>query len=231
MKPKSSGAADYKYWLSVRVWTAHEAAALFLGYEPDYANYSTFLVDNPDNLRAEVADKKMRLQKVLESAQKAGEFGKISRTEDGGFVCPPVTWQAWINWAQADEMPLVKALLAAVERRREKKPMVEPTALVNKKAKKISPELQKEKEVQVKELREKAKKVAIKLKKDGIHPKNITVTRICQDLLNESFSNGELFSSRWRSIEGMRKYLKGEHHPKNSAEFKGAKSTRADFNR
>ena len=91
-------------------------------------------------------------------------------------------------------------------------------------------ELFRKKEQEIVELRERAKKIAIKLKRDGISPKYITVKRICEELLEENFSSGISFESRWGSVEGMRSLLKGEDHPTKNQEFRDAKSTRGRFN-
>jgi len=73
-------------------------------------------------------------------------------------------------------------------------------------------------------------KIAIKLKRLGIATKHITIERICEDLFKESFSSGKPFTSRWKSVEGMRSLLKGENAPKSSEEFRNAKSSSAKFN-
>ena len=88
-----------------------------------------------------------------------------------------------------------------------------------------------EKKLQIDELRRRAQSIAIRLKRDGIRPKYITVKRICDELLRESFSNGEPFTSRWRTADGMRSHLKCEYHPHNTEAFRKAKSDRGNFNR
>ena len=87
-----------------------------------------------------------------------------------------------------------------------------------------------EKQREIAELRVRAKKIAIKLKLDGMPPKRITVKRVCEELLKETFSSGKSFVLRWASVDGMRSHLKGEHHPKKNQEFRRAKSTRGKFN-
>jgi len=129
----------------------------------------------------------------------------------------------WLEWA-------LKRGLVDLEPKEPTGPEVSPTTRIKKTPRIEAPERQKEKEREIAELRERAKQVAIKLKTDGIHPKYITVARVCKDLLKESFSSGKSFASRWRSVDGMRSYLKGEHHPGNNDEFRKAKSTRGKFN-
>ena len=93
-----------------------------------------------------------------------------------------------------------------------------------------APEPSREKEEQIEELRKKAIEIAVKLRRMGLAPKHITIKRICDELLEESFSSGKAFTSRWRTVDGMRSYLKNEHHPKTSEEFRNAKSARGKFN-
>ena len=125
----------------------------------------------------------------------------------------------WLDWAVESEY--LPSGLAG-----DKSELPDESAIPDEK---ISPELQANIDQEVEELRDKAKKVAIKLKIDGIPPKRITVERICRDLLNEKFESGKDFRLRWDSIEGMRSYLKGEHHPKKSEGFRKAKSSRGKF--
>ncbi len=93
-----------------------------------------------------------------------------------------------------------------------------------------TPERQEEKDKEVAELRDKAKKMAIKMKIDGIDLKYISAKKVCERLLKETFTSGKPFSSRWGTPEGMRSYLKREHNPTRTTEFRNAKSTRANFN-
>ena len=123
----------------------------------------------------------------------------------------------WLDWAVQNN--LVKESKSA--QHETKKPPAKP---IEK-----SPEDEKEKEIV--ELRAAAKTVAIKLKRDGMPSRRITVKRVCEDLLKENFSSGRSFASRWESAEGMRSYLKGEHHPRKNDEFRNAKSDRPKFNR
>jgi len=60
-----------------------------------------------------------------------------------------------------------------------------------------------EKKHEISDLRARAGKIAVKLKRDGIHPKHITVARVCKDLLKESFASGKPFASRWRSVRKL----------------------------
>ena len=101
------------------MWTAKEAAALLCGYEPEYANY-VFVQDfvggrSVDNFRAVASDQVKRLEKILESAQLAGEFGKVQLNQGGRPWGKTVTWQEWIDWAPKNSIPLVAPLSRAIE--------------------------------------------------------------------------------------------------------------------
>jgi len=105
-----------------------------------------------------------------------------------------------------------------------------PEAQVKKSPNAKTSERQKERGQEIEELRNRAKKVAVKLKNEGIHLRYITTKRICQELLNENFSSGKPFASRWGTIEGMRSILKNEHNPKKTVEYRNAKTQRSKFN-
>lgn len=84
---------------------------------------------------------------------------------------------------------------------------------------------------QVEELQKAAVDEAILLKRNGLSDKHITVSKICRNLLrNGRFSTGDPFNSRWRTEDGMRSLLKGEHYPKASPRFKNALRTAIKFN-
>ena len=122
----------------------------------------------------------------------------------------------WLEWAQA------RGYLAYPTRN----PAASKSSSISKGTKPEKPE----KAQEIAELRARANKIAIKLKRDGLPDKRITVKRVCEDLLKENFSSGKPIASRWGAIDGMRSYLKGEHHPKRNDEFRKAKSNRAKFN-
>ncbi len=112
----------------MRVWTAHEAAAFLLGYEPWYAHY--FYSDPPfggdndepeDVNRTAIAVEARRLEKILESAQLAGELGKVELNQVGKPWGKPVTWQKWVSWAKSNNIECAEELLAAVSELDEQK--------------------------------------------------------------------------------------------------------------
>lgn len=88
-----------------------------------------------------------------------------------------------------------------------------------------------ERQKEIYELREKAIQEAVKLREMGLHKKYITVTRICEEIFGQQFASGKPISERWRTVEGMRGHLKGKHNPKNTEEFRNAKSRRQRFNK
>ena len=104
MKSQDAGKADYSYWLMVRVWTAHEAAALLLGYEPQYTVVS---FDEFDVIRREVGIEREKLERILESAQLAGELGKVQLNLLGEPWGKTVTAAQWIKFAQRNEIGCV----------------------------------------------------------------------------------------------------------------------------
>ncbi|MCH9026683.1 MAG: hypothetical protein IIA05_06145 [Proteobacteria bacterium] len=80
---------------------------------------------------------------------------------------------------------------------------------------------------QVLELREAALKEAIHRRYIGIDREYVTVLSICSELLaSGKFSNGDSFTSRWTTVEGMRHYLKGKHKPTSDKTFLEAKPTK-----
>ncbi|MCH8307541.1 MAG: hypothetical protein E2O63_03365 [Gammaproteobacteria bacterium] len=128
MEADNTGKADYSYWLMVRVWSAHEAAALLLGYEPWYAHY--FYSDPPfggdndepeDVNRTAIGVEARRLEKILESAQLADELGKVRLNRAGKPWGKTVTWQKWVSWAKSNKIECAEELLAAVSELDEQK--------------------------------------------------------------------------------------------------------------
>ncbi len=130
----------------------------------------------------------------------------------------------WLEWAEHN------GFLAKVNKNAEPEPKACPTTQTKKTSGTEKTKRREEKKQEITELRDAAIGVAVKLKRDGIQTKSITVRRICQDLFEKTFSNGKPFSSRWRTVEAMRSKLKGVHHPRRSREFCAAKSDRAEFN-
>jgi len=116
MDEQQDSAANFSYWLNVRVWNAHEAAALFLGFEPEYAERSFF--GTPEKHRGEAIDTTNRLAKILESAQLAGEFGKVELNQGGRPWGRSVTWKEWITWAKQNDVELSSDLEKAADSRR-----------------------------------------------------------------------------------------------------------------
>ena len=118
MEEKTETFADYAYWLHVRVWTANEAAALLCGFEPEYTRYTYHgpLDDElEDKVRATFSDQVKRLEKILESAQLAGELGKVQLNQVGKPWGNTVTWRDWIKWALKNNIPLVPDLSKGID--------------------------------------------------------------------------------------------------------------------
>ncbi len=150
-----------------------------------------------------------------------GEFLKASINNS----VAPLTLDSSLHLA--DMIASIELSCALIQKASKKKP---PATRITAADRFKKSELLREKEQEIAELREMADEVAIKLKRDGITPKYITVSRICEELLTKSFSSGKPFRSRWASIDGMRTYLKLDHNPKKKPEFRNAKSTRGKFN-
>ncbi len=82
------------------------------------------------------------------------------------------------------------------------------------------------------QLREAAVLLSVK-KARRIDKKFITVVKISDELHRDgTFENGELFSSKWRTSESIRNYLKLPHNPLSDLRFKNAKKDKKpSFNR
>ena len=81
---------------------------------------------------------------------------------------------------------------------------------------------------QVSELREAAVQMAIRRVNDGMGKKYITVKKICVWLLESGkFSTGESFYVRWRTPEGIRRFLKGKDNPLSDKRYLDAKPIRS----
>jgi hypothetical protein len=126
MKSKDTGKADYSYWLLIRQWSASEAAALLMGYEPGYTIYFPefeWPTDEPepdDVHRTAISREREKLEKVLESAQLAGELGKVQVNEVGKPWGKTVTATQWIKWAERNNIECAAELLAAYEQMSDK---------------------------------------------------------------------------------------------------------------
>lgn len=126
MNSAIAGQADYSYWLKVRIWDSREAAALLLGYEPDYAygygpDENGFVEDKIDPLRSAIRDKANKLETILERAQLAGEFGKVQLNQGGGVWGGTVSPFDWTAWAKSNNIDCVEELLNAVADIKEQK--------------------------------------------------------------------------------------------------------------
>lgn len=124
MNSDTAGQADYSYWLKVRIWDSREAAALLLGYEPDYAyGYGPDELGSVENkidpLRSAIRDKANKLETILERAQLAGEFGKVRLNQGGGVWGGTVSPFDWMAWAKSNNIDCVEALLNAVAETKE----------------------------------------------------------------------------------------------------------------
>ena len=109
MESDTDGQADYSYWLKVRIWDSKEAAALLLGYEPDYAygygpDESGWVSDTIDPLRSAIRGKASKLETILRRAQLAGEFGKVQLNRIGDPWEKTVTWRKWVAWARLNNI-------------------------------------------------------------------------------------------------------------------------------
>jgi hypothetical protein len=177
------------------------------------------------------ADISARLRKRSLAAQSLARNWKIFVSNPDHVKNPIREPKYFVKWALAKfiEIPWLDWAIEFEYLSLSKKNKL-PATPIKKSPKTNAPERQIEKGQEISEISERAKKVGIKLKRDGIQPKHITVKRICEDLLNERFSNGKSFESRWASVEGMRAHLKGEHHPTKNKEFRNTKSTRGKFN-
>ena len=111
--------ANYGYWLLVRTWTAEEAAALVLGVEPEYTryHYEEGWSEGPeDKFRSAMAVTTDRVERIMESAQIAGEFGEVQLNQVGKPWGAAVTWRQWIEWVKKnEELFLHPDLTAAIE--------------------------------------------------------------------------------------------------------------------
>lgn len=147
------------------------------------------------------------------ATRKAGEKIRIRRDE---------------LWIHEGSLPLVDDLITSdiSDHRPER-----VRATTDASSKRIETERRKqEREEEIEQIREMAVDVATKLKTGGMAPRYITQARICEDLLERSFSSGKPVKNRWGTIEGIRAQLKNDHNPKKSARFLKAKSTRGKFN-
>lgn len=127
-------AADYSYWLHVRVWSADEAAALFIGYEPEYTRYTidgVFDVGSEDRTRSAISKQAKRLEKILESAQLAGEFGEVELNQIGKPWGKTVTWREWIAWAPQNNIPLNATLSRAIDDHNKRVQIAESSAKID----------------------------------------------------------------------------------------------------
>ena len=119
MESEKTGKADYSYWLKVRVWDSEEAAALILGYEPEYTHY-LFInrlrhKDEPEDIgRTAISVEADNLEKILQSAQLAGELGKVQLNQVGEPWGKTVTWQKWVSWAKRNKIGCANELLTAI---------------------------------------------------------------------------------------------------------------------
>lgn len=130
----------------------------------------------------------------------------------------------WLEWAEHN------GFLTKVNKNAEPEPKASPATRTKKTSTAKALERKEEMKQQIAELRKAAKQVAVKLKRDGIPVKRITVKRVCQDLLKMEFSSGKSFASKWGAVEGMRSHLQKEHNPKRNDDFRNAKSSRGKFN-
>ena len=184
---------------------------------------------------SKVYEKNIKLEAAQERLQQIWSIYSRASDKGIGFGKERPSWYVnwalrrdinigWLDWAEHNGYLVRESEKTQPDTR-------EPVATRSRK--KISantPERHQENEQEIKELRARAKKIAIKLKIDGIHQKYITVKRVCEDLLKEDFSSGKSFASRWGTVDGMRSYLKGKHHPKKNSEFRNTRSTRSKFN-
>ena len=111
--------ANYEYWLHVRVWTARETAALFLGFEPKYTEYfwDSFYSSEPeDTIRTAAANERKNLEKILQSAQMSGELGKVVLNQVGEPWGNTVKWRNWTNWAKKNDITISQTLSEAIDK-------------------------------------------------------------------------------------------------------------------
>lgn len=130
----------------------------------------------------------------------------------------------WLDWAEHNGYLVKKSISSHAKLNKI------PATPIKKDPSAKESDRDEENQREIAELRVMAKKIAIKLKHDGIPPKRITVKRVCEDLLKEKFKSGKSFASRWGTFDGMRSHLQNEHHPKKNEGFRKAKSTRGKFN-
>jgi hypothetical protein len=117
---------DYGYWLKAKVWDTKEAAALILGYDPDYlwsfrpdpedADKHDFdFAVGEDPRHTELKGKASSLERLLRRAYVAGDFGKPRLNQVGEPWGKTVTASQWINWAKKNDITCAQELLAAQE--------------------------------------------------------------------------------------------------------------------
>jgi len=192
--------------------------------KPEYVNPDYTDICDRIKLREAARMKQMECRVLFKSNPKHSEQERFAPSYFIEWAASKNIEIPWLEWAKHNGH-LDKG--AGNTQPQSKAP---PAIRVKKTSSTENSERREEQKQEITELREAAKKVAVKLKRDGIPDKRITVERVCQDLLTMKFSSEKPFTSRWRTVSGMRSYLKGEHHPKESAAFRSATSTRAKFN-
>ena len=192
---------------------------------------------NLPDIVLESTDILARMKRRHDACAKLGQCWAIFASNPAHFKQESFAPSFFINWARQKEVEVPwldwsrnNGYLDKKKGIGQPEPKASPTTQTKNTSGTDKAERQEEMKREIGELRTTAKKVAIKLKVDGIQSKSITVARICKDLFEKSFSNGKPFSSRWGTIDGMRSHLKGAHHPTRNKEFREAKSDRGNFN-
>jgi hypothetical protein len=96
---RSETRADLGFWAKVSYWSPDEAAALSLGYAPEFVNSST-------------------VKPYLGASNRADEFGRrlmlVSRAVEAGLLKPLFSPCDFVNWADGIAIPLPNEFRNAV---------------------------------------------------------------------------------------------------------------------
>ena len=116
MNAQDTGNADFSYWSKVRMWSPYEAAALLLGYDPECKNHpkDSDLYDldaGIDAIRVEIE----KIEKILISAQVAGELGDVQTSQMAEPWKNTVSASQWLSWARQNGFEVDSQLMALTE--------------------------------------------------------------------------------------------------------------------
>jgi len=205
---------DWTLWNKMAALSINECVFLLINVEPN-----TYL----DHSKQKQYDRLIRLVRSYEAAGGLPSYGDIAPRE---FVqlavsideTPPENWKP-IGGRKAKAKP------AILETSTDPSGTIEPAeeqVIIQKP--KNGPD--------VDELREAAVQLCMKKVRGGVGTKYIKVVDISVELYkNGLFKNGEAFSTKWRTSETIRSYLKPPHNPMSDERFKNAKpDKKSSFN-